>query len=67
MYNQTEAQKRLGFRIHALAYVVTMIALFTVNFFIGRPYWALWVLPGWSIGLFCHWYFVLGRGVRSTL
>lgn len=66
MQYQSEEQKRLGVRIHAIAYVLTMIVLAVVNVFTGRPYWALWVLPGWTIGLFCHWYFVLGRNAHRS-
>lgn len=63
---QTEEQKRLGVRIHAIAFVGTMILMSAINLFTGKPYWVFWVIPGWTIGLFCHWYFVLGRGARKS-
>lgn len=54
----------LGFRIHAAAFVVVMLLLAAINLLTGSPYWVLWVLPGWSIGVFSHWWFVLGPGGR---
>ncbi len=66
MKDATPAQKKLGFRIHAIAFVPTLLALLVVNRLTGPPYWILWVLPGWSVGLFCHWFFVLGPGARTT-
>jgi hypothetical protein len=40
--------------------------LFIINLLIGSPYWSLWVLLGWGIGLFCHWFFVLGPGAGKA-
>jgi hypothetical protein len=57
--------QRLGFRIHAVAFVVVMLLLVGINLLTGPPYWVQWVLPGWSIGLLCHWWFVLGPGARG--
>lgn len=54
MRHATFAQKQLGLRIHAMAFVVGIIASFMVNFFVGPPYWAFWVLLGWGIGLLSH-------------
>lgn len=56
----------LGFRIHAVAFIVIMLLLAAINFLTGSPYWVLWVLPGWSIGLLSHWWFVLGPGARRN-
>jgi hypothetical protein len=58
------SQQKLGFNIHAISFVVTMILLVVINVFTGPPYWVLWVLPGWGIGLLSHWFFVLGPGAR---
>lgn len=54
--------KRLGFNIHALAFVVGIVAMAILNWLLGPPYWIQWVLLGWGVGLFCHWFFVLGPG-----
>jgi hypothetical protein len=67
MKHLTEAEQRLGFRIHATVFAITIIALLLINAMIGPPYWALWVLFGWGVGLLCHWFFVLGPGARKTL
>jgi hypothetical protein len=58
--------KALGFRIHAAAFVIVMLLLAAINLLTGPPYWVLWVLPGWSIGLLSHWWFVLGPGARGN-
>ena len=65
MKHMNEAEKRLGVRIHALAFVGTMLVLVIINVLTGPPWWAAWVLPGWTVGLVCHWYFALGRGVPA--
>lgn len=49
------AQETLGFRIHAITFVPGMVALFIINYFTGKPYWVLWVLLGWGVGLLGHW------------
>ena len=53
-----------GLRIHALVFVIVMIANVVINLLTGPPWWFLWVLLGWGIGLAAHWWFT--RGVRST-
>lgn len=66
MQQATLAQQQLGFRIHAIVFVPAIIAAFVINYLTGPNYWwALWVLLGWGIGLFCHWFFVLGPGGKS--
>ncbi len=64
MRNLSPEGKALGFRIHAVAFVVVMALLVAINVLTGAPYWVQWVLPGWSIGLLNHWFFVLGPGAR---
>jgi hypothetical protein len=63
MKDATPAQQRQGFMVHAYVFVPAIIAMFIINYFTGTHYWwALWVLLGWGIGLFAHWFFVLGPG-----
>lgn len=66
MKQMSEAGKRLGVRIHAAAFVVTILALIVINLLTGAPYWVVGVVPGWTVGLFCHWYFTVGRGARTV-
>jgi hypothetical protein len=66
MKQGTLAEKKLGFRIHAIAFVPTIAPLLVINLLTGSPYWVQWVLLGWGIGLFCHWFFVLGPGARKA-
>ena len=62
MKHGSPSEKKLGFRIHAIAFVLTMALLLVINLWIGAPYWVQWVLLGWGIGLLAHWWFVLGPG-----
>ena len=57
MKNATPAERKLGFQIHALCFVVALPVLAAVDFWTGPPWWMQWVLLGWSIGLFSHWLF----------
>ncbi|MCQ1571389.1 2TM domain-containing protein [Neorhizobium galegae] len=55
MKNASQAKRQLGLRIHAIAFVPSIIVLVVINLFTGAPYWVLWVLLGWGIGLLAHW------------
>lgn len=66
MKHATLAQQKIGFHIHVIVFVPTLAVLAIVNGLTGAPYWVHWVLLGWGIGLFCHWFFVLGPGTRET-
>ena len=65
MKQVTYAQKKLGFRIHATVFIPSMLLLAVINLLTGAPYWVLWILAGWSVGLLSHWFFVLGPGARK--
>ena len=56
---------RLGFQIHAFAFVVGILGMVALNVILGEPYWVIWPLLGWSVGLIAHWWFVLGPGART--
>jgi hypothetical protein len=66
MKQGTPAEKKLGFRIHAMVFVPSIALLLIINLLTGSPYWVLWVALSWGIGLFCHWFFVLGPGARKA-
>lgn len=55
MKNASPARMLLGLRIHAAAFVGTIIVLLAVNVMVGPPYWVGSVLLGWGIGLISHW------------
>ena len=59
MKNATPAQKKLGFQIHALAFVLGLVVLIVINLMTGPPYWVLWVVLGWGVGLLMHGLFGL--------
>jgi hypothetical protein len=66
MKNASPEQMQLGFRIHAIAFVVILVALLIINLWIGSPYWVQWVLLGWGIGLISHWLSVRWPGTRKA-
>ncbi len=59
MKNATPAERKLGFQIHALVFVLTLAVLVVVNLLTGPPYWVLWVVLGWGVGLLMHGWFGL--------
>jgi 2TM domain len=55
MKNATAAQMRIGLRIHAIAFVASMAVMVVINVLTGAPYWVVWVLLGWGVGILSHW------------
>ena len=66
MKNATQSEKQRGFRIHAIVFVPTVALLAIINLLTGPPYWSLWTLLGWGVGLLSHWFFVMGPGARKA-
>jgi 2TM domain len=66
MKQVSPSQAKRGFNIHAFVFAATMALLLAINLWKGEPYWILWVLLGWGIGLLAHWWFVLGPGRSET-
>jgi len=62
MKNATPDQVRIGLRIHALVFIVSVVLMVLVNVLTGPPYWVVWVLLGWGVGILSHW-----LAVRSHL
>lgn len=62
------AKRRLeavkGFYIHLFIFILVVGGLLVVNWVSGDPWWALWVLFGWGIGVLAHGVAVLGRGSK---
>lgn len=65
MKHVSQSAKKFGFHIHAFVFVITMVLLIAINLVKGSPYWVLWVLLGWGIGVLSHWWFTLGPGANS--
>jgi hypothetical protein len=63
------AQRRLaalkGFYIHLFVFAMVLAGLFIVNFATGGPWWVLWVLLGWGIGILAHAVTVFGRSSQA--
>jgi len=60
MKQGTPAEKKLGFRIHAITFVPSIALLLVINLLTGPPYWVQWVVLGWGIGLFLPLVFCAG-------
>jgi hypothetical protein len=43
-----------GFYIHLFAFAVVLAGLAIINAVLGRPWWVLWVLLGWGLGVLAH-------------
>jgi uncharacterized membrane protein len=56
MRNADPAAKKRGLRIHAIVFVLVLALLAVINLLTGPPYWVLFVLVGWGIGLLAHWW-----------
>lgn len=51
----TAEQRWLGLRIHATVFFPVLLAVIVINLWLGPPYWSIWVVIGWTIGLVAHW------------
>jgi len=60
------SQRKRGFNIHAFVFVASIIVMVGLNLWLGQPYWVVWVLLGWGIGIVSHWFFVLGPGAGKS-
>lgn len=66
MHQLDERTRQQGFRIHALVFVPALAVMAVINIATGAPYWVLWVVLGWSIGLASHWYWGVGPGSAKS-
>jgi hypothetical protein len=64
------AKRRLaalkGFYLHLFIFVLVLAGLTLVNAAVGGPWWVLWVLLGWGIGIVAHALAVLSQGSRAV-
>jgi hypothetical protein len=54
-----------GFYVHLLVFALVLAALFLINLATGGPWWVLWVLLGWGIGVIAHAATVFGQASRA--
>jgi fatty acid desaturase len=54
-----------GFYIHLIVFALVLAGLAIVNAAIGGPWWVLWVLLGWGLGLLAHAATVFGHSSRA--
>jgi fatty acid desaturase len=50
-----------GFYIHLVVFAAVMLGLLGINYAVGEPWWALWVLLGWGVGVLAHALGVFGH------
>jgi fatty acid desaturase len=64
-----QAQRRVaaikGFYIHLFVFAAVLVGLFAINAASGGPWWVLWVLFGWGIGVAAHALAVFGRAPQA--
>ena len=53
-----------GFYLHLFIFALVLAGLAIINAAAGGPWWVLWVLLGWGIGVLAHAFAVLGQGSR---
>ena len=65
-----QANARIGFTIHLLAYLIVNAALIAINLATStRHFWFLWPLFGWGVGVAAHglavYFLTKGRRFRA--
>ena len=55
-----------GFYIHLFVFVAVILLLAIINAATGGPWWVLWVLLGWGIGVLAHGLFVFAGTSRRV-
>src|SRR5688500_9166126 len=50
-----------GFYMHLFVFAMVLAGLAIINLATGGPWWVLWVLLGWGIGILAHAVTVFGR------
>jgi fatty acid desaturase len=53
-----------AFYLHLFVFIAVLLFLAIINAATGGPWWVLWVLLGWGIGILAHWLFVVVAGSR---
>jgi hypothetical protein len=55
-----------GFYIHLFVFATVLAGLAIVNLATGGPWWVLWVLLGWGLGVLAHALTVFGRTSQAV-
>lgn len=63
------AQRRVaaikGFYIHLFVFALVNLGLAGINYAGGGPWWVVWVVGGWGIGVVAHALAVFGRAPKA--
>ena len=63
------ARRRLaalkGFYVHLFIFALVLAGLTIINAAVGGPWWVLWVLLGWGIGVLAHGLALSARTSRA--
>jgi fatty acid desaturase len=54
-----------AFYIHLFVFAAVLAGLAVINWVTGGPWWVLWVLLGWGIGVLAHALTVFGHTSRA--
>jgi fatty acid desaturase len=55
-----------AFYVHLFVFAAVIVLLAIVNAATGGPWWVLWVLLGWGIGVLAHGLFVFAGSSRRV-
>lgn len=66
MKHASISEMKIGLRVHAIVFVLSMVLLLILNALLGSPYWVQWVLLGWGSGLAIHAWVVSRQVVSRT-
>ena len=66
MKNATPAQKRIGFRIHAIVFALSMVLMLTINLVDRCAVLGRLVLLAWGVGILSHWLAVRSHLAREA-
>ena len=55
-----------AFYVHIFAFATVILLLAIINAATGGPWWVLWVLLGWGIGVLAHGLFVFAGTSRRV-
>jgi steroid 5-alpha reductase family enzyme len=68
---ERRVRRKIGFLIHAVAFIAVNAGLYAINAMTGEPRWAQFPLFGWGLGLAIHGLVTLialqGEGVRRGM
>jgi hypothetical protein len=60
------SERKNGFLVHLNVFTLSIALMLGINFWTGPPFWIVWVVLGWGIGVVAHGWYVLGPSTRDA-